>query len=219
MAVKNRIPTDIANDLDEEAMRLIRYFAQDTTEKIFEHIDRMDIRDTGNLRNSIKSTVMANAGGHSALVSFYYAYYAPYVEMALGKYWGVDADLGKGVGVRKTNIDIPPIPHVGYGKLTASFSGLPGGHHGKLREQTHRPRPFIRSEIMRQIDRISYRLLEHCTNTCEIRLLETLDECLMPNVPGNYWEKEGFKLDTAFVRNNFAGGRKGSAIAAPFSVM
>lgn len=195
---------DLNNQLTADVLRLIHYFAKDTTDKILEHIDRLAVRDTGTLRDSIRSTVMMNAGGNTALASFYFVEYAPYVEMAVGKYWGVDADLGKGVGVKKTNIDIPQVGAKGYGPLTASFSGLPGGRHGTLREKTHRPRPFLRIEINRQVERISWRLLEQCANTMEIHMFEAINQAAFPNVPGNIFTNEGF-VETTASKSGFAG--------------
>lgn len=200
MAVSKYAKLDLNNHLTADVLRLIHYFAKDTTDKIFEHIDRLDIRDTGTLRNSIKSMVMMNAGGNSALVSFYYINYAPYVEMAVGKYRGVDNDLGKGVGVKKDNITIPPISGTNYGPMSASFSGVP---ENRRREETHRPRPFLRAEINRQIERISYRLLEECANTMQIHMFEAVSQAAFPNVPGNIFTNEGF-VETSVSQNNFS---------------
>jgi len=203
MAVKDRAKLDINNELNEESMQLIHYFAEDTTDKILQHIDRLNVKDTGTLRSTIRSTVYYNAGSHSALASFYFAYYAPFVEQAVGKYWGVDNDLGAGVGVKSVNINAEPIQSVGYGPLGATFSGVPSN---KRREATHRPRPFIMSEIRRQVERISYRLLEVCSNTIQIHMLNTIDDALMPDTPGNYWRKEGYRTLTRDFRPNFGNG-------------
>ena len=167
--------------LGKQALRIINYFAKDTIDKIFEHIERLDVRDTGALRNSIRAVVHANAGGNDALVQFFYIHYAPYVENALGRYWGVDSDIPdrKGVGIH--NIDVPPIQQVNYGPMTATFKGLPKAHSA-LRTATHRPRPFFNSEIRRQIERISYRLMRELGNNIEIHMLDLIGETLGSDV-------------------------------------
>ena len=179
---------DLGEELYKKKIQLLHYFAQDTTEKILKHIDRLDIKDTGTLRNSIRSVVYANAGGDSQVVSFYMKEYGLYVERAVGKYWGVDNDLGKGIGVKGRDIEVPPVTSRDYGPLNASFH-LPVNQR---REETHRPRPFWKIEIKRQIERISYRLLEECLSTVEIHMLNAIDEALMPNVEGSIYRKEGF---------------------------
>lgn len=162
--------------LSQQASKLVNYFAKDTVEKILYHIDRLDIRDTNTLRNSIRAVVRKNAGGREALVTFFYTYYGDMVEQAVGRYRGVDADLPKGTGVKSKNIDIPPIDKKGYGPLRATFKGLPGGYHGKLREIYHRPRPFLRAEIYNQVDRITYRMLREQGDLIETHILSFVGE-------------------------------------------
>lgn len=192
---------DINNYVNKEFLQLMNYFANDTVEKILEHIDRMGVKDTGALKSSIRGVVAANAGGNSAVVSFFMLYYAPYVERALGRYWGVDADLRKGEGVAGANVDVAPIGGVGYGAVGARFHDLPyaGGYdhgmHDTLRQKTHRPRPFVMAEIRRQVERISYRLLAELGNTMEIHILDAIDEAFSPmGGEGNVWGKAGYKV-------------------------
>lgn len=158
--------------IKKRTLQLVGYFVMDTLNKIFKHIDRLKIKNTGTLRESLKGVMMANSGGNVILVKFWYAYYADMVEMAVGKYRGVDADLGKGRGVKAENIHAPQIEEQNYDRLKATFSGLPAN---KRREETHRPRPFFRSEIRRQFERISWRLMGELGRIMEMHVLQMAD--------------------------------------------
>lgn len=156
-----------------EAVRLIHFFAINTIEGIFRHIDRLKIKRTESLRNSIKSIVHTNAGGNQALVQFFYLYYGDCVEQAVGKYYGIDADLGEKRGVRSENIKAPEINSLGYGPMKASFSGVPDNAR---REQTHRPRPFLRSEIRHQVDYTSFKLLKNAGVLIDIHMANLIGD-------------------------------------------
>lgn len=207
---RGKYSLDLANDIKRETLQLIHNFASYTTENILRHIDRMDVRDTGALHNSIRSVVHAQANGSAALVSFYMKEYAPYVEQAVGKYWGVDADLKKSRGVSHENIHapesgFPPQP------LTATFDNLPyrtmgkraksHEYHDALRQRTHKPRQFMTREINYQINRVSWKLLETLGNTMEIHVLDTIVEALDPQKTGNVWRALGYNI-TTFDSNN-----------------
>lgn len=164
---------DLQRQLPLVAVRRIHFFAIDTINKIFEHIDRLGIRRTDALRSSIKATVHTNAGGNDALVQFFYLHYGDCVEQAVGKYYGVDADLGDKRGIRSENIKAPEIQGVGYGKMRGSFSGVPDNAR---REETHRPRPFLRSEIRRQVDRTSFKLMEEAGILIDIHMASLIGD-------------------------------------------
>lgn len=169
MPIDKRIDTQ--RDLSLVAIRRVHYFAIDTINKIFDHIDRLKIgrcaESTGALKSSIRSTVHTNAGGNEALVQFFYMYYGDCVEQAVGKYRGIDKDLGDGVGVKSKNIKAPQIEGVGYGPMTATFDGV-SDSPGRVR--THKPRPFLRSEIRRQVERTSYKLMEEAGLLIDIHM-------------------------------------------------
>lgn len=154
-------------------MRILHFFVTDTVNKIFHHIDRLKIKRTSALRDSIKAVVHTNSGGNEALVQFFYLNYGDCVEQAVGKYYGVDADLGKGVGVKSENISAPEITGSGYGAMTASFNGLPANAR---RERTHKPRPFLRSEIRRQVERVSFKLMKESGILIDIHITSLIGE-------------------------------------------
>ncbi len=158
---------DLERKFSSEVYIILHYFVVDTVGKIFDHIDRMNIYNTGALRDSIRALVHTNAGGNEALVEFFYWNYGDCVEQAVGKYYGVDKDLGKKVGVKSKNIQAPQISTYGYSALKASFSGVP---QNARREETHRPRPFLRSEIRRQVERISYKLMSEAGVLIDIHI-------------------------------------------------
>ena len=142
-------------EAQKRAVQLVGYFVKDTVDKIFYHIQRLKIKNSGATKDSIKAIMHANSGGDKFLVQIWHTYYAEYVEMAVGKYRGIDNDLGKKRGVRVENIDAPEITELDYDRLTAKFKGVPANAR---REETHRPRPFLRSEIRRNLARISNKL-------------------------------------------------------------
>lgn len=158
---------DLKRQFTAEEYLILHYFVVDTVDKIFQHIERLKIKRTGALKDSIKALVHTNAGGNEALVEFFYLNYGDCVEQAVGKYYGVDNDLGESVGVRSENIKAPEIQGVGYGSMSASFSNVPVNAR---REQTHRPRPFLRSEIRRQVDRISLKLMREAGMLIDIHI-------------------------------------------------
>ena len=184
------------NTINKEFLRLMEYFAHDCVEKILQHIDALNVRDTGYLRSTIRSVVMANSGGNSAVVSFFMATYGAYVEQALGRYWGVDSDLKDGKGVGSENISAEFATDLNTPR-NASFHGLPykdglSGAHDKLRQEKHKPRQFFTREINRQIERISYRLLAEIGNTMDIHVMDTIADCLTPTEKGNVWWTAGY---------------------------
>lgn len=171
--IDKNIPLDKAFSLG--TVLEMHRFARKTVERIMEKIGRLKIQDTHALENSIKSTVHTNAGGNQAMVQFFYLYYGECVEQAVGKYYGVDRDLGIGRGVRSENIQAPEITGVGYGPLKASFSGVPANAR---REQTHRPRPFLRSEIRRNVEYVGWRLMKNGAQLIDMHMVNDINELL-----------------------------------------
>lgn len=167
---------DLQRQFSLETVRMLRFFVTNTIDGIFRHIERLKIKDTGALKDSIKATIHTNAGGNEALVRFFYLDYGDCVEQAVGKYYGVDVDLGEGTGVKSRNIQAPEITGVGYGAMTPSFSGISetiqakGKHEGEFRGKYHRPRPFLRSEIRHQVDYISQKLMREAGMLIDIRV-------------------------------------------------
>ena len=158
---------DLQRQFSLETVRMLRFFVTNTIDGIFRHIERLKIKNTGALKDSIKATIHTNAGGNEALVRFFYLNYGDCVEQAVGKYYGVDVDLGEGTGVKSRNIQAPEITGVGYGAMTPSFSGIP---ETPARVRTHRPRPFLRSEIRHQVDYISQKLMREAGMLIDIRV-------------------------------------------------
>lgn len=175
--VDKRIALD--KEFSLSTVKLIHYFARNTIEKIFKHIDKLDVRDTDALRNSIRSVVHTNASGSQALVEFFYLYYGECVEQAVGKYYGIDADLGKDRGVRSENIKAPEIASRDYGPLSASFSGVP---KNVRREQTHRPRPFLRSDIRREVEYTGWRLANKGGQLIEMHMVIGINDLLSESI-------------------------------------
>lgn len=173
--------TTINHQFDQQVIERINLFATDTIKKIFQHISRLKIGEstgTGALADSIRAVVHTNAGGKQALVQFFYLYYGECVEQAVGKYYTVDSDLGKKVGVKSLNIKAPQIERVGYGPMTATFKGLPSQENNEMRRRTHRPRPFLWSEIKRQVDRTTLLLMRETGKLVETRLWSDVVDAL-----------------------------------------
>lgn len=166
---------NVSDAIAKKTIELVGFFVDDTLNKMLRHVDRLNIRNTNTLRNSLKGVMQTNSGGNVILVRFWHAYYAEMVEQAVGKYWGVDADLGKGRGVKAANIAAPPIDSADYGSMRATFSGLPDR---PVREKTHRPRPFFRSEIRRQAARISWRLMRDVGRLMEMHVVQVAEGAL-----------------------------------------
>lgn len=166
-------------EFTQETVMELHRFAQRTVNRIMEKIARLNIKDTGALMNSIKATVHTNAGGNQALVQFFYLYYGECVDQAVGKYYGIDADLGKGVGVKSPNIQAPPISGAGYGPLTPSFSGIPATP-GRVR--THKPRPFLRSTIQRSVDYVGWRLANVGAQLIDMHMVHDIEGFLQEGV-------------------------------------
>ena len=154
-------------------------FAMNTVKRIMEKIQRLDIKDTGKLMNSIKATVHTNAGGKQALVQFFYLYYGECVEQAVGKYYDVDDDLGDGIGVKSMNIKAPEIAGVGYGPMKGTFSGVPSNAR---REKTHRPRPFLRSEIKKNVAYVGYKLMKNGRQLIEMHMINDINDLLTEDI-------------------------------------
>lgn len=166
-------------DMSHRAIQLIHYFARDTVEKILQHIQRMDIQDTHALRNSIKSVVHTNASGNQMLVQFFYLFYGDCVEQAVGRYRGIDSDLPKGQGLKSENVGAPQITGRDYGAMQGIIKGVPATTpSGKNRGDYHRPRPFLRSEIRRSVDRIGFRLMSQCGELISIHMINTIAEAI-----------------------------------------
>ena len=204
---KKRNSLDLANEINGQTLKLINAFATHTVDKIIDHIERLHVKDTGALRNSIRAVVHAQGVGKGALVSFFMTEYAPYVERALGRYYGVDSDLQDGRGIGYGMHEIPPMGYPPERSGTTFNTGAipykPGKEHAHdaLREKTHRPRQFIVREINRQLESLSYRLLGEVGNTMEIHILDSIDDALNPLKTGNVWREQGFVIrteDTAY---------------------
>lgn len=204
---------DLANEWNDRTLELVHYFCQNCTDKILANIDRLNIKDTGTLRNSIEGVVRYNAGsgkGASALVLIYFATYGPYVEQAVGKYYGVDAALGKGRGIRSREmpyISEDPITSATYAPLHGNISPAALQYYtdkqGNKQDRgaKHRPRPFIRNVIRYEIERISFRLLEELGNTMEIHCLgaivdamDTDEQTPITDHLVKLWDSLGFKV-------------------------
>lgn len=170
----SRVRIDEPFNLD--TVKYIHYFAKDTLDKIFRHIDRMKIKDTGALRQSVKAVVHANAKGQTALVQIFYLYYGECVEQAVGRYWGVDSDLPKRTGLKSENVGAPAISQSGYGAMEGIIKGVPDRVvGGKRRGQYHRPRPYLRSEIRRQASRTAMKLMSHAAQLIEVRMIRDME--------------------------------------------
>ena len=175
-------------EFTQETVMELHRFAQRTVNRIMEKIARLNIKDTGALMNSIKATVHTNAGGNQALVQFFYLYYGDCVEQAVGKYRGIDNDLGDRQGVKSLNIQAPEITGAGYGPLTPSFSGIPesiqtkGKHEGEFRGKYHRPRPFLRSTIQRSVDYVGWRLANVGAQLIDMHMVHDIDGFLTEGV-------------------------------------
>ena len=63
---------DLKRQFTAEEYLILHYFVVDTVDKIFQHIERLKIKRTGALKDSIKALVHTNAGGNEALVEFFY---------------------------------------------------------------------------------------------------------------------------------------------------
>ena len=122
------IDLNLDQALSKETIQRIHYFAEDTLEDIFRHIDRLKINNensTGQLRDSIRATVYTNASGNMALVKFFYLYYGECVEQAVGGYYGVDQDLReKGMGLKSPNVGAPPIGGRSYTASDGIIKGV-----------------------------------------------------------------------------------------------
>lgn len=173
---------DLGNVVDEEMMEILHYFAKNTIDRIFRHIERLGIKKhTGNLKKSIRATVSNMSGGNAALVNFFYINYGVFVEQAVGKYYGVDSDLGHKRGVKSVNIGAPEITSYDYGAMKGQIKGIPernpkvksrGGERGAF----HRPRPFLMSEIRYQLRRTQWRLLEQLGYTASAHLIKDIKD-------------------------------------------
>lgn len=173
---------DLGNVVDEEMMEILHYFAKNTIDRIFRHIERLGIKKhTGNLKKSIRATVSNMSGGNAALVNFFYINYGVFVEQAVGKYYGVDSDLGHKRGVKSVNIGAPEITSYDYGPMKGIIRNIPpknpevksrGGERGAF----HRPRPFLMSEIRYQLRRTQWRLLEQLGYTASAHLIKDIKD-------------------------------------------
>lgn len=173
---------DLGNVVDEEMMEILHYFAKNTIDRIFRHIERLGIKKhTGNLKKSIRATVSNMSGGNAALVNFFYINYGVFVEQAVGKYYGVDSDLGHKRGVKSMNIGAPEITSYDYGPMKGIIRNIPpknpevksrGGERGAF----HRPRPFLMSEIRYQLRRTQWRLLEQLGYTASAHLIKDIKD-------------------------------------------
>ena len=174
---------NIGNVVNEEMLKLLHYFASNTTDRIFEHIKRLEIHETGQLKASIRATVQNMAGGNSALVSFYFLNYGVFVEQAVGKYFGVDEDLGAGRGVRAENISAPQITSPTYGSMVGQIKGISKtyGEDKKPRGEKHRPKPFLMSEIRYQLRKIQWRLLSNLGYTASAHIIKDICNSFDPS--------------------------------------
>lgn len=202
----------VDKELSKEAMKILHYFAVDTCTRIIRHIDRMGIKDTGALKNSIASTVYTNAGGNMTLVRFFYLHYAECVEQAVGRYYGIDADLPKDKGLSSENVGAPQIQGLGYGAMKGIIKGVPNprkteGGRTIDRGDWHKPRPFLSSEIKNSVERVSVRLMREVGNILDIRTMRLMGAvagdmslaALAPyldkgTVVSEYSESAGFEL-------------------------
>ena len=170
--------------LSNESVKLIHRFAEYTLDNILERMDRLEFHGEGHLRDSIRAVVHTNAGGNQMLVQFFYLYYGECVEQAVGAYYGVDQDLlATQRGLKSPNVGAPPLSSRHDGPLEGIIRGVERYHkaqNGKVydRSKYHRPRPFLRSSIRRQVQRTSIKLLEKCSQLINAQLLVSIHELL-----------------------------------------
>lgn len=179
-------------------------FARRTVLRIMEKIERLKIKDTYALENSIKSTVHTNASGSQALIQFFYLYYGECVEQAVGKYRDIDKDLGEKTGVKSPNIQAPEITHVGYGPLKASFKGVPKKPD---RERTHRPRPFLRSEIRRNVEYVGWKLANNGAQLIEMHMVIGIEDLLTEEIQAMMMAPFGGRKNISFAVNRDKNGQ------------
>lgn len=82
-------PDSEINYSNKTVSRLLYYFMEDTLKKINKNMVELEIgihnpklRKTGGLEKSIHATIVRNAGGREAVVTFFYRNYARFVETA-----------------------------------------------------------------------------------------------------------------------------------------
>lgn len=169
--------------LSKKTLEIIHYFAMDTVRHIIRKIDRLDIKDTHALRNSIAASVHTNASGNLTLVRFFYLFYGECVEQGLGRYYGIDADLPKGVGLRSGNVASPKITGKDYKALTPDIRGVADPWYTKrgrpiFRGDYHTVRPFLHSEIKRSIEYVSVRLMREADELLQINTMKDVASLL-----------------------------------------
>ena len=203
---------DLANPITPEVETLLHYFAKDTTQRILHNISKLDIKHSGALMSSISSTVYKNAGGNDMLVRFYYLNYARYLQHALGAYFAVDADLevkkGKRQGVKRRNVEVPEMTSME--NLKPSISGLPARvMKGKTREDYHKAKPFLDSEIRLHLRSTQRRLAVLCGFTASAYILHGFVRSMARLRDPNYIiSKNGYSVAEGRERFNERGGRQ-----------
>ena len=192
-------------ELTAESRRLIDYFVQDTTDKIFYRMSKMDIHSPA-LKHSIRAVVYNNAGGDSAMVRFYWLNFGRFLELGVGRY-SSDYDLG-GEGVKVRNIDIPELTR-SYEPLSPEFKdttdrGIKVGDTGRNkygkpveREKFHRARPFFTNTIRQHTKRIAERLAIQQGYTHTVRLMQGIISTVCMEEVDREWRRNAGYLETA----------------------
>lgn len=173
----------IPKQITKETIKIVHYFAMDTVKRIINKIDVLDIKDTHTLKNSIAATVHTNASGNQSLVRFFYEWYGVCVEQGVGRYFGIDADLPHGTGLKSENVKAPRISGIGYGAMETTIVGVPDKWYTKrgkpiFRGEYHKARPFLSSEIRRSVDAVSMRLMRDAGQLLSIHTMKSVANLL-----------------------------------------
>lgn len=181
-----------SGQLTDESRQLLTYFMKNTTEKIFRRMNLMSVRSQS-VRNSIHAVVYNNAGGNAALVRFYYINVARFIELGVGKF-ASDYDLGRGVGVKVTNVDIPQLRKGNYSPLTPTFQGISATGRNKVgdpipRDKYHKARPFFLNTIRMEMRRTAERLATQCAFTHTAYLIKGMSGILALDQAEKEWRK------------------------------
>lgn len=74
----------------KEAQEKLYYTCEKITERVLENMHRLHIHVTGELERSIHWEVWNASNGDSAIITFFFNYYAPFVELAVQKGFSVN---------------------------------------------------------------------------------------------------------------------------------
>lgn len=171
---------DSSEPWNKEMTRLVMYFMQNTTDRIFRRMNELGIYSPS-IRNAIRGVVYNNAAGQMPLVRFYYTNIARFIELGVGRYREVDFDLG-GEGIKVRNITHTDQITSGPAQpLEQTFGGTTNKgiaveryatrkKDGRRvdRSEKHKAKPFFMNSIKLEVKKIAERL------ACELAYTETL---------------------------------------------